>query len=79
MRPLLLLPLLLLALALPSTASAYIDGGTGSVVLQTIIGLAAAVGIFLKVFWHKLVSFFSKSAPAEGNPTATRENDQAGS
>ena len=77
MRLLLLLPLLLWALALPSSASAYIDGATGSVVLQTIIGLAAGVWIFVKVFWHKLASLFTKSAPAEGNPSA--ENDQTGS
>ena len=72
-----LIPLALLVLVLPSTASAYIDGATGNVILQTLIGLAAGVWIFMKVFWHKVASLFSRSAPAEGNPTA--ENDPPGS
>ena len=50
----LLLLALLVLLALPSTAMAYIDGASGSVILQTLIGLAAGVWIFVKVFWHKV-------------------------
>ena len=72
----LFLPLLLVALTLPSTALAYIDGATGSVILQTIVGLAAGVWIFVKVFWHRIVGVFSKSDPGEGNATA--ENDRTG-
>lgn len=72
----LFLLLLLLALALPSTALAYIDGATGSVILQTIVGLAAGVWIFVKVFWHRIVGVFSKSDPGEGN--ARVENDRTG-
>lgn len=72
----LFLLLLLLALALPSTALAYIDGATGSVILQTIFGLVAGVWIFVKVFWHRIVGVFSKSDPGEGN--ATVKNDRTG-
>ena len=72
----LFLLLLLVALALPSTALAYIDGATGSVILQTIVGLAAGVWIFVKVFWHRIVGVFSKSDPGEAS--ATVENDRTG-
>ena len=68
-----LLLALLVLLALPSTAMAYIDGATGSVILQTLIGLAAGVWIFIKVFWHKFAAFFSRGADTEDGPTA--END----
>ncbi len=47
-----LLGLLLLASA-PS-AFAYLDPGTGSMLLQVILGGIAAVGVALKLFWHKI-------------------------
>ncbi len=74
MKLLLLLFILIAGLFLPSTALAYIDGGTGSLILQTLVGLAAGVWIFVKVFWHKILGAFSKSDPSESN--ATSENDR---
>jgi hypothetical protein len=38
--------------ALP--AYAYLDPGTGSMLIQGIIGAVAAVGVALKLYWHKL-------------------------
>jgi hypothetical protein len=35
-------------------ASAYLDPGTGSMLLQVILGGIAAVGVALKLFWHKI-------------------------
>jgi hypothetical protein len=34
--------------------SAYLDPGTGSMLLQVILGGIAAVGVALKLFWHKI-------------------------
>jgi hypothetical protein len=35
-------------------ACAYLDPGTGSMLLQVILGGIAAVGVALKLFWHKI-------------------------
>jgi NADH:ubiquinone oxidoreductase subunit K len=49
----------LLALAacllITSPAHAYLDPGTGSMLISAIIGVAAAVGLALKLFWYRLV------------------------
>ena len=33
---------------------AYLDPGTGSMLLQVILGGVAAVGVVLKLYWHKI-------------------------
>jgi len=38
-----------------SPAHAYLDPGTGSMLLSAIIGVAAAVGLAVKLFWYRLV------------------------
>ena len=35
-------------------AFAYLDPGTGSMLLQVILGGIAAVGVALKLYWHKI-------------------------
>ena len=40
-------------------AYAYIDPGSGSMVIQVIIGALVGVGISVKVFWEKLKYKFS--------------------
>ena len=35
-------------------AYAYLDPGSGSVVIQMLIGALAGVGITLKIYWHKI-------------------------
>ncbi|MCF6224862.1 MAG: hypothetical protein L3J22_00965 [Xanthomonadales bacterium] len=35
-------------------AYAYLDPGTGSVLLQVILGGVAAVGVIIKMYWHRL-------------------------
>ena len=39
-------------------AHAYLDPGTGSMLLSALIGLAAAVALGLKMFWYRLVGLF---------------------
>ena len=39
---------------LAQPAFAYLDPGTGSMLLQVILGGIAAVGVALKLFWHKI-------------------------
>ena len=45
---------LLLGAAMPLTVFAYLDPGTGSMLLQVILGGIAAVGVALKLGWHKI-------------------------
>ena len=37
-----------------SQAQAYLDPGSGSMLLQVILGGIAAVGVALKLYWHRL-------------------------
>jgi len=49
-------------------AWAYLDPGTGSMLLQVILGGIAAIGVALKLFWHKIrvaLGFSRKSDPDE--------------
>jgi hypothetical protein len=44
-----------------SNAYAYLDPGTGSVVLQAIVGILVGVGITLKIYWERIkMKFFKK-------------------
>ena len=42
-----------------SNAYAYIDPGTGSAIIQMLIGTAVGLGIALKVYWHRIRMRFS--------------------
>jgi len=41
-------------LALSFNAEAYLDPGTGSMLLQVVLGGVAAIGVAIKLYWHKL-------------------------
>lgn len=41
-------------LGFPAPAHAYIDPGTGSIILQSIIGGIAAGALVIKLYWAKL-------------------------
>jgi len=45
----------------PMLAFAYIDPGTGSALIQGLIAAIAAVGVTLKLYWHRLISLFHRS------------------
>ena len=38
-----------------SSAYAYLDPGTGSIIIQAILGALAAGLVFIKIYWHKLL------------------------
>ena len=57
-RVLLLLTLLLLAL--PSIAHAYLDPGTGSYVVQLLIGTVLGGLFALGVFWRRVLAFLKR-------------------
>jgi len=48
------------ALALFSVdAYAYLDPGTGSAIIQGVIAAIAALGVTLKLYWHRIIRFFA--------------------
>lgn len=49
---------LVACLAVARPAHAYLDPGTGSMLLSAVIGVAAAVGLAVKMFWYRLISLF---------------------
>ena len=50
-----------LALTYAAPSHAYIDPGTGSIILQSILaGVAVAIGM-LRMFWYRLKTFFISS------------------
>lgn len=47
----------------------YIDPGTGSMLLQVIVGGVAAAAVGLKLFWSRLLGFFRIRRRDEGPKT----------
>ena len=41
-------------------AYAYIDPGTGGILLQALLGLVAAVGAYITLYWRKFKNFVNK-------------------
>jgi hypothetical protein len=39
-----------------SPAHAYLDPGTGSIILQILLGGIAGIAVTVKLYWHKLLS-----------------------
>ena len=55
------LGMMAMALSLYSQpAAAYLDPGTGSVLLQGLIGAVAALALTLKLYWHRLIGLFRR-------------------
>jgi hypothetical protein len=48
----------LAVLLLPAQAWAYIDPGSGSMLLQLLLGGVAGLAVVVKIFWHRLLAFF---------------------
>ena len=44
-----------------SEAHAYLDPGTGSIIIQAILGAIAAFFTSIAIYWEKVKSFFKKS------------------
>lgn len=52
--------ILVLMLTSPKCAYAYVDPGTGSFVVQLILGFIFGSIIGIKLYWKKIKSFFAK-------------------
>jgi hypothetical protein len=55
-----ILSITLSCLFLTTNAHAYIDPGTGSIIIQLIIAAIASITVFFKKIKNKVTSFFKK-------------------
>lgn len=57
---------------------AYLDPGTGSLVMQFIVGGILAVGVFVKAYWSKIKALFGgkkSSADSSKSDSKTKEEE----
>ena len=43
-----------------ANAYAYLDPGTGSMILQALLGVLAAVGAYITLYWRKFKNLLNK-------------------
>ena len=43
-----------------TSSQAYLDPGTGGIILQAIIGFVAAIGATVTIYWRKFKNVLSK-------------------
>ena len=62
-----------------TTVLAYLDPGSGSMILQVIAGGLAAVAVTAKLYWRKLLRFLRirKDEPEVPDPKPRSEADSA--
>jgi len=70
------LVVLLLVLAIPLPAYAYLDPQTGSMIVSAIVAFFAAVAMGVQAYWHKLVSLVRR-APPRAEPPGLGEDESA--
>ena len=50
--------IIIVGLLVPSHAYAYLDPGSGSMMLQLLLAGVAGAGMFLKLYWRRLIGLF---------------------
>jgi hypothetical protein len=46
-------------------ANAYIDASSGSYIIQMVVGAFLGITLTVRVFWHRIISFFTGRNRAE--------------
>ena len=52
---------------------AYLDAGTGSMLVQILVGGLAAAGVAIKIYWRRLLLFLRIRKPEEADPAREPE------
>ena len=60
MKKYLLYLVIIISFVFTTSANAYLDPGTGSIILQAILGFIAASIATISFYWSKLKLFFTK-------------------
>lgn len=60
-----------------SSVLAYLDAGSGSMILQLLLGGVAAIGVALKMYWNRFLKLLriKKDDPADETPVTAVEAD----
>ena len=67
----------LLGLTVSAPSHAYLDPGTGSIILQSILaGIAVAMGV-LRLYWHRFKSFIGSITGSSSDASGDGEADLA--
>ena len=53
-------PVAAILLAFEPPAYAYLDPGSGSMMLQVLLGGFAAVGVAARLYWHRVTAVFRR-------------------
>jgi hypothetical protein len=51
-------------------ASAYLDPGTGSIILQGLIATVAAIAAYAGLYWQRVKAFFQRSGGGKSQPAS---------
>ena len=62
--------------ALSAPAYAYIDPGSGSMIVQGILAAIAAIALTAKLWWHRLLVLLHIRKPTRPNPAKVRETGE---
>ncbi|HSH27419.1 MAG TPA: hypothetical protein VK972_06595 [Wenzhouxiangella sp.] len=68
--------LIALILVMPD-AHAYLDPGSGSAILQGVLGALAAIALTLKLYWHRLLRLLGLRKPTESESAAGARQNRA--
>lgn len=60
LKVIILLIALFLQIIFTNPAHAYIDPGTGSMIVQAVIAAVAAVSVSIGIFWRRIRPFFDR-------------------
>jgi hypothetical protein len=61
----------------PMPAFAYLDPGAGSALIQGILGAVAAIGVALKLYWHRILKFLGlRKSKEEVGAKASQEEQE---
>jgi len=55
-----------LTLNLATPAYAYLDAGSGSMLLQLLVGGVAGVMMAVKLYWRSIIGLFSRKSNSDG-------------
>ncbi len=63
------------AMGIAPPAHAYLDPGTGSMLLQLLLGGVAGVLVVGKLYWHRVKAFFGRESAPRPNPDNAADSD----
>lgn len=67
------LPVVMCVLGYTSPVYAYLDPGTGSIIIQGVIATVVGAGVAMKIYWHKIRKFFSPSRNTDNGGSNEKE------